>query len=51
MANDNNYPISNGRSRRRTNERAGPLAPDDNEFILIELSASLHPERQLLAHG
>ncbi|MGZ4592829.1 MAG: esterase-like activity of phytase family protein, partial [Actinomycetes bacterium] len=28
-ANDNNYPFSNARSRSRTNERTGPLAPDD----------------------
>ncbi|MDT4979392.1 MAG: hypothetical protein QOG07_1271, partial [Pseudonocardiales bacterium] len=50
-SNDNNYPFSNGRSRSRTNERTGPLAPDDNEFILINLSASLHPDQRLLPHS
>jgi hypothetical protein len=48
VANDNNYPFSNGRARSRTNERTGPLTPDDNEFILIDLSASLHPDPRLL---
>jgi hypothetical protein len=48
VANDNNYPFSNGRARSLTNARTGPLAPDDNEFILIELSASLHPDPRLL---
>jgi hypothetical protein len=48
VANDNNYPFSNGRARSRTNERTGPLTPDDNEFILIELSTSLHPDPRLL---
>ena len=51
VANDNNYPFSNGRSRSKTNERTGPLAPDDNEFILIDLSASLHPDQRLLLHS
>ncbi|MDT4971671.1 MAG: hypothetical protein QOG22_1814 [Pseudonocardiales bacterium] len=51
VSNDNNYPFSNGRSRSRTNERTGPLAPDDNEFILINLSASLHPDQRLLPHN
>ncbi|MEP7019591.1 MAG: esterase-like activity of phytase family protein [Pseudonocardiales bacterium] len=48
VANDNNYPFSNGRSRSKTNDRMGPLAADDNEFILIEFSASLHPDHRLL---
>jgi hypothetical protein len=51
VANDNNYPFSNGRSRSKTNERTGPLAPDDNEFILIDLSAALHPDERLLPRG
>jgi hypothetical protein len=51
VSNDNNYPFSNGRSRSRTNERTGPLAPDDNEFILINLSTSLHPDQRLLPHS
>ncbi len=48
VANDNNYPFSNGRARSRTNDRTGPLSPDDNEFILIGLSTSLHPDPRLL---
>jgi hypothetical protein len=48
VANDNNYPFSNGRSRSRSPDRTGPLAPDDNEFILVSLSASLHPDHRLL---
>ena len=48
VANDNNYPFSNGRSRSRAADRTGPLAPDDNEFILVSLSASLHPDPRLL---
>jgi hypothetical protein len=48
VADDNNYPFSNGRSRSLTNDRTGPLAPDQNEFILIDLSTSLHPDRRLL---
>jgi hypothetical protein len=49
VANDNNYPFSNGRSRSRTNERTGPLAPDDNEFILVRLGSRLHVDSRLLA--
>jgi hypothetical protein len=48
-ANDNNYPFSNARSRSRTNERTGPLAPDDNEFILIKLGERLDVDRRILA--
>jgi hypothetical protein len=48
VADDNNYPFSNGRSRSLTNERTGPLAPDANEFILVSVSASLHADRRLL---
>ena len=48
VANDNNYPFSNGRSRSRTNERTGPLAPDDNEFILVRLGSRLHLDARLL---
>jgi hypothetical protein len=47
-ANDNNYPFSNGRSRSRTNERTGPLAPDDNEFILVRLGSRLRVDARLL---
>jgi hypothetical protein len=48
-ANDNNYPFSNARSRSRTNERTGPLAPDDNEFILIKLGQRLNVDQRILA--
>jgi hypothetical protein len=48
-ANDNNYPFSNARSRSRTNERTGPLAPDDNEFILIKLGERLKVDARILA--
>ena len=48
VANDNNYPFSNARSRSRTNERTGPLAPDDNEFILVNLSQRLNVDRRIL---
>jgi len=49
VANDNNYPFSNGRSRSLTNARTGPLAPDDNEFILVRLGSPLHVDSRLLA--
>jgi hypothetical protein len=48
-ANDNNYPFSNARSRSLTNERTGPLAPDDNEFILIKLGERLKVDPRILA--
>jgi hypothetical protein len=48
VANDNNYPFSNGRSRSRTNERTGPLAPDDNEFILVKLGTKLDVDHRIL---
>jgi hypothetical protein len=47
-ADDNNYPFSNARSRSRTNERTGPLAPDDNEFALIRLGDVLRVDPRLL---
>lgn len=49
VANDNNYPFSNARSRSRTNARTGPLAPDDNEFILVGLGSPLQVDRRLLS--
>ena len=49
VANDNNYPFSNGRSRSLTNARTGPLAPDDNEFILIKLGERLDVDQRILA--
>ncbi|SRR6266540_2080798 len=51
VANDNNYPFSNGRARSLTNARTGPLAPDDNEFILVRLGTSLQPDHRLLSPG
>jgi hypothetical protein len=47
-ANDNNFPFSNARSRSRTNERTGPLAPDDNEFALVRLGQRLSVDPRLL---
>jgi glycerophosphoryl diester phosphodiesterase len=47
VANDNNYPFSNGRARSTTNDRT-TLGPDANEMILVEVSASLHPDARLL---
>jgi hypothetical protein len=49
VADDNNYPFSNGRSRSKTNERTGPLVPDDNEFILVRLGTPLDLDRRVLA--
>ncbi len=49
VANDNNYPFSNGRSRSRTSGRVDALAPDDNEFILVRLGQRLDVDRRLLA--
>jgi hypothetical protein len=48
-ANDNNYPFSNARSRSLTNDRTGPLAADDNEFILIKLGQRLKVDQRILA--
>ena len=49
VASDNNYPFSNGRSRSATNERTGPLRPDDNEMILIRLGQPLDVDKRLLS--
>ena len=51
VANDNNYPFSNGRARSKSADRTGPLAPDDNEMILVEVGTSLRPDRRLLGAG
>jgi hypothetical protein len=48
MANDNNFPFSNGRARSRTVDRSTNLAPDDTELILVQVSTSLHPDPRLL---
>jgi hypothetical protein len=49
VSNDNNYPFSNGRARSKSVDRTGPLAPDDNEIILVEVSTALRPDHRLLA--
>ena len=48
VANDNNYPFSNGRARSLTPARGVPLVPDDNEFILVKLGQKLHVDDRLL---
>jgi hypothetical protein len=48
VVNDNNFPFSNGRSRSKTNERTGPLAADDNEFIRIGFGTPLKVDTRLL---
>jgi hypothetical protein len=48
VASDNNYPFSNGRSRSLTNERTGPLFPDETEMILIGLGNPIDVDRRLL---
>ena len=44
IVNDNNFPFSNGRSF----SKGGPLAADDNEFILVELGSPLTVDRRVL---
>jgi hypothetical protein len=48
VANDNNFPLSNGRARSRAADRNSNLAPDDTELILVQVSTSLHPDPRLL---
>ncbi len=48
VADDNNFPFSNGRSRANSVDRTGPLAPDDNEFILIRLGTPLDVDGRIL---
>ena len=48
VANDNNYPFSNARSRSLTNARTGPLAADANEFIEVRLGTALRVDPRLL---
>jgi hypothetical protein len=43
LVNDNNFPFSNGRSF----SKGGPLAADDNEFIVIGLDQRLKLDRRL----
>jgi hypothetical protein len=44
IANDNNFPFSNGRSF----SKGGPLAADDNEFIFVKLGTPLKVDRRVL---
>ncbi len=44
IVNDNNFPFSNGRSF----SKGGPLAADDNEFILVKLGSPLKVDRRVL---
>ena len=48
VANDNNFPLSNGRARSRSADRNSNLAPDDTELILVQVSTSLHADPRLL---
>jgi hypothetical protein len=47
VASDNNFPLSNGRSRDRSPDRSGPLAPDATELILVRLGVPLDADRRL----
>jgi len=51
VACDNNYPFSNGRSRSRSVDRTGPLAPGDTEIILLGLGTKLDVNKRLLTPG
>jgi len=48
VASDNNLPFSNGRARSCSDGRAGPLAPDATEMILVRLGTPLRMDRRLL---
>ena len=48
LASDNNFPLSNGRSRSRGVDRSGPLVVDGTELILVRLGAPLDVDRRLL---
>lgn len=51
IASDNNFPGSNGRSRSRSADRKGPLAPDATELILVRLDSPLAVDPRLLTRG
>ena len=51
VASDNNFPFSSGRARDRRPDRAGPLAADDTELILVRLGAPLDADPRLLPPG
>jgi len=48
LASDNNFPLSNGRSRSRSADRSGPLGADDTEMILVRLGEPLDVDPRLL---
>jgi hypothetical protein len=48
VASDNNFPMSNGRSRSRSQDRRGPLTADDTELVLIRLGQPLEVDPRLL---
>ena len=48
VASDNNFPLSNGRSRSRSADRSGPLAADETELVLIRLGTPLDVDARLL---
>lgn len=48
VASDNNFPFSNGRSRSRSADRSGPLAPDDTEIVFVRLGTPLDADPRLL---
>ena len=48
LASDNNFPLSNGRSRSRSADRGGPLAADNTEIMLVRLGSPLDADRRLL---
>ena len=48
VANDNNFPFSNGRARSQAADRQSGLAPDDTELILVRVGTSLRPDARLL---
>jgi hypothetical protein len=47
LVNDNNFPFSNGRSF----SKGGPLAADDNEFILVSFDQRWRQDPRLAADG
>jgi hypothetical protein len=48
IASDNNFPLSNGRSRSRSADRRGPLAADNTEIVLVRLGSPLAADPRLL---
>jgi hypothetical protein len=48
VADDNNFPFSNGRARSQSADRTGPLTADDNELILVRLGTPLDLDGRIL---